>query len=123
MVLGTPWRNLTYIKIETDSGLVGIGEARVLGKTHTVSEYLKDVERHFIGHDPFDIEALYRRLTLLDFGKPGEVVYTGLALVELWFSLVKSFSEIKGKNKTEFIDSMELLYGKFVLVRFGEWVE
>ena len=47
----------------------------------------------------------------------------GLALVELWFSLVKSFSEIKGKNKTEFIDSMELLYGKFVLVRFGEWVE
>ena len=44
LVLGTPWRNLTYIKIETDTGLVGIGEARVLGKTHTVSEYLKDVE-------------------------------------------------------------------------------
>ena len=85
MVLGTPWRNLTYIKIETDVGLTGVGEARVLGKTHTVTEYLKDVERHFIGHDPFDIEALYRRLTLLDFGKPGEVVYTGLSLVELAF--------------------------------------
>ena len=48
-------------------------------------EFLRDVERHFIGHDPFDIEDLYRRLTLLDFGKPGEVVYTGLALVELAF--------------------------------------
>ena len=46
---------------------------------------MKDVERHFIGHDPFDIEDLYRRFTLLDFGKPGEVVYTGLALVELAF--------------------------------------
>lgn len=85
LVLGTPWRNLSYIIVETDAGITGVGEARVLGKTHTVAEYLKDVERHFIGHDPFDIEALYRRFTLLDFGKPGEVVYTGLAMVELAF--------------------------------------
>ncbi len=85
LVLGTPWRNLTYCIIETDEGITGIGEARVLGKTHTVTQYLKDVERHFIGHDPFDVEALYRRMTLEDFGKPGEVVYTGLALVELAF--------------------------------------
>ncbi len=85
LVLGTPWRNLTYLVIETDEGITGIGEARILGKTHTVTEFLRDVERHFIGHDPFDIEDLYRRFTLLDFGKPGEVVYTGLALVELAF--------------------------------------
>ncbi len=85
LVLGTPWRNLTYCIIETDEGITGVGEARVLGKTHTVTEYLKDAQRHFIGHDPFNIEALYRRMTLLDFGKPGEVVYTGLALVELAF--------------------------------------
>ena len=95
LVLGTPWRNLTYCIIETDEGITGVGEARVLGKTHTVTEYLKDVERHFIGHDPFDIEALYRRMTLLDFGKPGEVVYTGLALVELafWDIIGKSCGE------------------------------
>ena len=83
--LGTPWRNLSYIVIETDEGISGVGEARVVGKTHTVAEYLKDVERHFIGHDPFDIEALYRRFTLLDFGKAGEVVHTGLAMVEMAF--------------------------------------
>jgi galactonate dehydratase len=83
LVLGTPWRNLTYLILETDEGISGVGEARVLGKTHTVGQYLIDVQRHFVGHDPFDIEALYRRMTLLDFGKPGEVVYTGLALVEL----------------------------------------
>jgi len=95
LVLGTPWRNLTYCIIETDEGITGVGEARVLGKTHTVTEYLKDVERHFIGHDPFDVEALYRRMTLLDFGKPGEVVYTGLALVELafWDIIGKSCGE------------------------------
>ena len=82
-IVGTPWRNLTYLILETDSGLTGVGEARVLGKTHTVLEYLKDARRHFIGHDVFDIEALYRRFTLLDFGSPGEVVMTALALVEM----------------------------------------
>ena len=28
----------------------------MLGKAHTVLEYLKDVKRHVIGHSPFDIE-------------------------------------------------------------------
>ena len=82
-VVGTPWRNLTYVVLETEDGLRGVGEARVLGKTHTVLEFLKDCKRHFIGHDVYDIEALYRRFTLLDFGSAGEVVMTGLALVEM----------------------------------------
>jgi len=83
LVFGTPWRNLSYLVLETDSNLTGIGEARVVCKTHTVLEYLRDVRRHIVGHDPFDVEDLYRRLTVLDFGKPGEVVMTGLALVEM----------------------------------------
>ncbi len=81
--MGTPWRNVSYLILETDTGLIGLGESRIVGKTHTVLEYLRDVKRHIIGHDPHDIEDLYRRLTLLDFGKPGEVVMTGLAMVEL----------------------------------------
>ncbi len=82
-VVATPWRNLTYLILESEDGLTGVGEARVLGKTHTVLEYLKDAKRHFLGHDVYDIEALYRRFTLLDFGSPGEVVMTALALVEM----------------------------------------
>ena len=45
------------------------------GKTHTVVEYLRDVRRHIVGFDPFDVEALYRRLTLLDFGQPGDFLF------------------------------------------------
>jgi len=82
-VVGTPWRNLTYVVVETDEGIRGVGEARVVGKTHTVAQYLKDVRRHIIGYSVYDIEDLYRRFTLLDFGSAGEVVMTGLALVEM----------------------------------------
>ncbi len=92
LVLGTPWRNLSYLVLETDANVVGFGEARVVCKTHTVLSYLRDVRRHIVGHDPFDIEDLYRRLTLLDFGKPGEIVMTGLAMVEMacWDIIGKS---------------------------------
>jgi galactonate dehydratase len=82
-IVGTPWRNLTILVLETDEGITGLGEARVVGKTHTVIEFLKDVRRHFIGQDVADIEALYQRFTLLDFGSAGEVAMTGLALVEM----------------------------------------
>jgi galactonate dehydratase len=82
-VVSTPWRNLTYVILETDEGYRGVGEARILGKTHTVLEFLKDARRHFLGHDVYDIEDLFKRFTLLDFGSPGEVVMTGLAMVEM----------------------------------------
>ena len=82
-VFSTPWRNLTLFVIETDEGIEGYGEARIVGKTHTVLEYLEDVKRHIIGADVFDIEDLYKRFTLLDFGVSGEISMTGLALVEM----------------------------------------
>src|SRR5258708_6496985 len=82
-VVATPWRNLTYLVLETHEGPRGYGEARVLSRTHTVIECLKDVRRHFIGADPCDIEMLYKRFTLHDFGVAGEVAMTALALVEM----------------------------------------
>lgn len=82
-IISTGWRNLTYLKIETDEGIVYFGEANVVGKTHTVCEYLKEKKRQIIGHDVFNIESLYQKLTLLDFGVPGQVVMTVLRLLEM----------------------------------------
>jgi hypothetical protein len=32
-VVGTPWRNLTFVELRTDEGLTGVGEVRILGHT------------------------------------------------------------------------------------------
>jgi galactonate dehydratase len=32
-VVGTPWRNLTFVQVHTDEGLTGVGETRMLGHT------------------------------------------------------------------------------------------
>jgi len=82
-VLGTPWRNLTYVTLETDEGITGFGEARVVGRTHTVLELLKDTKRHFIGHSAYNLEALYERFSLDDFNKPGSEAITAYSLLEM----------------------------------------
>lgn len=84
MVLGTEWRNLTFVKVETDEGLVGVGEARVLNRTDAVLGYLQEaVPRYVLGSDPFNIEQMVQRMYLEDFGRSGELVMTGIALIEV----------------------------------------
>lgn len=84
LVLGTAWRNLTFLKVETDEGLSGVGETRSLNHTEAVLGYLQEAGRnHVIGSDPFEIEALVNRMYRGDFGRAGEIVMTGIALVEM----------------------------------------
>ncbi len=83
LVLGTPWRELLFVKVETDEGLVGVGESRPLGRTDTMLGYLQEMTRnHVLGSDPFEVELLTRRVTREDYGRAGEIAMTGLALIE-----------------------------------------
>src|SRR6476646_6671964 len=57
LVLGTPWRNLTFVKVETDEGIYGLGEVRMNNRTNALLGYLTEaVPRYAIGLDPFDTE-------------------------------------------------------------------
>ncbi|RUL87392.1 mandelate racemase/muconate lactonizing enzyme family protein [Tautonia sociabilis] len=84
LVLGTSWRNLTFLKLTTDNGLVGLGEARLTNRTEALLAYLDAVrDRYILGVDPFDTERLVRTMIVGDQGRPGEVVTTAIALVEM----------------------------------------
>ena len=47
-VVGTPWRNLTYVQVHTDEGLTGVGETRMLGHTDALLGYLHEAETNHI---------------------------------------------------------------------------
>jgi galactonate dehydratase len=84
MTMGTEWRNITFVKVRTDEGLVGVADVRALNRTEAVVGYLKEaVPRYVLGADPFDIELLVNRMFLEDFGRVGEIVMTGIALIEI----------------------------------------
>ncbi|MDQ3007262.1 MAG: mandelate racemase/muconate lactonizing enzyme family protein, partial [Chloroflexota bacterium] len=50
LVLGTPWRNLTFVKVETDGGLYGLGEVRLANRTNALLGYLSEaMPRYVVG--------------------------------------------------------------------------
>ncbi|PJF41208.1 MAG: mandelate racemase/muconate lactonizing enzyme family protein [Chloroflexi bacterium] len=84
LVMGTEWRNITFLKVETDDGLTGVGEARIVGRDDAVLGYLKEaVPRYVLNEDPFNIERITGRMFREDFGRIGEVATTGIAMVEM----------------------------------------
>ncbi len=83
-VLGTSWRNLTFLKLVTDDGYEGISEVRINNRTEALSGYLEGIKkRHVLGSDPFNIEDMVLRLSRNDFGRVGEIVASGISLVEI----------------------------------------
>jgi len=84
MVLGTPWRNLTFLKLETDEGLVGVSEGRNVNRTEALLGYLEHVrKRYVLGADPFEIERLVTRMRVEDFARLEDISGMGIALVEI----------------------------------------
>jgi len=84
LVLGTPWRNITFVRVDTDEGLVGYGETRAVNRTDSVNGYLSEaVPRYVLGEDPFNIERLVQRLFREDYARAGETTMTGIALIEM----------------------------------------
>ncbi len=83
-VLGTAWRNLTFVEVITDDGLEGIGEVRMLNHTDALRGYLAEaVPNHVLGHDPTNIEDLVQRMYRNDYARAGEIAMSAIATLEM----------------------------------------
>ena len=80
LVVGTPWRELVFLELVTDTGLVGVSEARMVNKTGTLVACIEELApRHVIGADPFDVERLSWNVLRAEYGRPGEIAQSALA--------------------------------------------
>ncbi len=96
LVMGTSWRNLTFVKVETDEGLTGVSEVRMNNRTDALVAYIDGAKkRHIIGSDPFNTEDLYQRLFRDDYGRAGEIVATGISVIEIacWDIIGKALNQ------------------------------
>jgi len=83
-VVGTPWRELVFLELVSDSGLVGVSEARMVNKTSTLVACLDELApRYVIGSDPFDVERLAWNILRAEYGRPGEIAQSALASFEV----------------------------------------
>jgi L-alanine-DL-glutamate epimerase-like enolase superfamily enzyme len=71
-VVGTPWRELAFVELVTDGGLVGVGEVRIVNKTDTLVACIQELgPRYVMGMDPFDVERLAWNVQRAEYGRPG----------------------------------------------------
>jgi galactonate dehydratase len=83
-VVGTPWRELTFVELETDDGRVGVGEVRMVNKTETLLTAIQEIgNRYVIGADPFDVERIAWGVLWMEYGRAGEVAQSALAAIDL----------------------------------------
>jgi galactonate dehydratase len=84
LVLGTAWRNLTFVVVRTDEGLEGVGEVRMINETEALLGYLAEaVPVHVLGADPFAIEALIQRMWRREYARAGAIAMSALAVLEI----------------------------------------
>ena len=83
-VVGTPWRELVFLELMTDEGLIGVSEARMVNKTSTLVACIGELApRYVIGTDPFDVERLTWNVIRAEYGRAGEIAQSTLASFEV----------------------------------------
>jgi galactonate dehydratase len=96
LVMGTPWRNLTFLILETDEGLTGVGEVRMINNTDALLGYISEAApRHVLGQDPFNRELIVDTMRRNDYSRAGEVAMSGIALIEMacWDIMGKALNQ------------------------------
>ena len=87
VIVCCPGRNFVTLKIETDEGLSGVGDATLNGRELAVASYLQDhVLPCLIGRDPQQIEDIWQYLYKGAYWRRGPVTMTAIAAVDtaLW---------------------------------------
>lgn len=83
-VVGTPWRELTFVELVADDGRRGVGEARMVSKTDALLACIDELsQRHVIGMDPFDVERLAWQFHWEEYGRAGEITQTALGVIDI----------------------------------------
>ena len=81
-----------FLKVETDSGMVGWGEPIVEGRAKTVATAVHELSEYIIGMNPHNIEDIWNVLYRGGFYRGGPILMSALAGIDqaLW--------DIKGKD-------------------------
>lgn len=84
VIVTSPGRNFVTLKIETDDGLTGVGDATLNGRELAVASYLSDhVIPCLIGRDAHRIEDIWQYLYRSAYWRRGPVTMSAIAAVDM----------------------------------------
>ncbi len=80
------FRNWVFVRLHTDEGLIGTGEATLEGRAETMVAALGELKRYLVGQDPLRIEHHWQVLTKGGFYRGGPILSSAVAGIDqaLW---------------------------------------
>ncbi len=79
-------RPYVFVKIETDQGIVGWGEATLEGKAGAVLQTIDDLKEFFVGQDPMRVEHIWQSMYIHAFYRAGPILGSAISGIDqaLW---------------------------------------
>jgi galactonate dehydratase len=89
--IGVTWepnsdRPYVFVKLETDAGIVGWGEATLEGKAGAVMQTIDDLRAFVVGADPMRVEHIWQDIYIHAFYRAGPILGSALSGIDqaLW---------------------------------------
>ena len=80
--VGNPWKNWFFIRLETDGGIEGFGEASLNGFPRTVEIAVSELQGYFVGRSPFQVIQTTRDMLGQVYSDGGQIHRAAVASVE-----------------------------------------
>ncbi len=79
-------RPYVFVKLETDQGVVGWGEATLEGKAGAVLQTIDDLKEFYIGQDPMRVEHIWQSMYVHAFYRAGPILGSAISGIDqaLW---------------------------------------
>jgi galactonate dehydratase len=82
-IVGNPWKNWLFVRLETDEGLTGLGEGTLGLSTLPVEAALQELKRFILGKDPLQIHRLVNHISEGWYVPDDPVHVTAISSVEI----------------------------------------
>jgi|SRR6516165_259082 len=84
VMVSSPGRNFVTLKVSTDEGIYGLGDATLNGRELAVASYLHDhLIPCLIGRDPFQSEDIWQYFYRGAYWRRGPITMTAIAAIDM----------------------------------------
>src|SRR5712692_3481999 len=82
-LVGNPWKNWLFTRLETDEGLHGIGEGTANAFGKTVEAAVHELKPLVMGMDPFQVEMISQKMIRDVYSEGGQIHMSAVASIEI----------------------------------------
>ena len=82
-LVGNPWKNWLFVRVDTDEGIHGVGEGTLNAFSATVEKAIHELEEAWLGLDPTNVELLLQRMVRDVYTEGGQIHMSAVGAIEV----------------------------------------